>query len=257
MFYEEKHSANNDHFQLSRQEIVDFKFPLHLHKSYEFIYVTEGLLQVAIGDHTFDVMAGEYAFILPNQPHGYDTPNFSRSKIGIFSPDYIPELARLTAEVTPFHPIIKRARPSLYDELLCAEASPLRVRSVLYELAALYAEGESAPYLAVTDGELVCRIVKYIEAHYAEPMSLEDLARALGYSYRYMSGVVNRFFKLPLPKVVNRYRVNYACKMLSGTNTEITEVALLCGFGSMRNFNRCFKMITGLSPREYRKEKSS
>jgi len=32
----------------------------------------------------------------------------------------------------------------------------------------------------------------------------------------------------------------------------VTEIALRCGFGSIRNFNRSFKELTGLSPQEYR-----
>ena len=139
--------------------------------------------------------------------------------------------------------------------MLSAEKNKLRIRSILYELAAQYFEGESAPYLVMDDSALVCRVVEYIDNHYMEPMTLEDLSTALGYSYRYMSGVVNRFFKLPLPRVVNRYRVNYACDLLTNTNTEITQIALICGFGSMRSFNRNFKAVVGISPREYRSEK--
>jgi len=142
----------------------------------------------------------------------------------------------------------------LKDRLCNVQDRPLRIRSALYELAALYCEGEEAPEVAGEDGALVCRVVEYIDSHYTEDITLEKIARTLGYSYRYMSGVINRFFGQPLPKVINRYRVNYACDLLLNTEEEITGISLLCGFGSVRNFNRNFKAVMGVSPREYRNE---
>lgn len=252
MFYEQKHSTTNDHFYLSQTASTNFNFPLHFHGSYEFIYVEEGVLKVEISGVTFNVQSGEGALIIPNQPHAYSTPEHSRAWLVIFSQDHIPELKKITSANGSFHPIINAPCPDFHNYFLKIQHNPLRVRSLLYELAAAYCEGESAPQLDSEDSATVCKMVEYIDAHYTEPMSLFDLSQALGYSYRYMSGVVNKFFKLSLPQIVNRYRVSYACKMLSETETDITEIALLCGFGSMRSFNRNFKDVTGVSPREYR-----
>jgi AraC-like DNA-binding protein len=74
----------------------------------------------------------------------------------------------------------------------------------------------------------------------------------LGYNYRYVSGVVNKFFRLSFLGVVNRYRVNYACDLLVNTEKGITEISMICGFESTRSFNRNFRSITGVSPRDYR-----
>ena len=71
-----------------------------------------------------------------------------------------------------------------------------------------------------------------------------------------MSGIINKAFKLSLPQIISRYRVNYARKLLEDGKTSITEIALLSGFGSMRSFNRSFKEIVGVSPSEYRADVS-
>lgn len=255
MYYEQVRSSKSNYLKISPQESENFVFPLHLHDSYEFIYVEDGSLKVEINGFAFDVTKGHGAFILPNQPHEFSTPEYSKSWLVIFSPDHLPEMKKLLSSKKLFCPVIKAENDRLRDDLLSAEKNPLRIRSILYELAARYFEGESAPYLAIDDGALVCRVVEYIDAHYKDSMTLEDMSVALGYSYRYMSGVVNRFFKLPLPRVVNRYRVNYACDLLVNTDMEITQIALTCGFGSMRSFNRNFKAVMGITPRDYRNEK--
>lgn len=255
MYYEQIRSINNNYYFISHKMNENFSFPLHLHENYELVFVEEGVLSVEINHCLFNVTKGEGALILPNQPHKFSTHGYSRSWIAIFSSDYIPELKKITSAKRSFNPVIRINEPNLHDKMCNVQQDPLRIRSVLYELAALYCDGEEEPQLAMEDGTLVCRVVEYINSHYTEPITLEDIARALGYSYRYMSGVVNRFFGQSLPKVVNRYRVNYACDLLLNTETEITMISLLCGFGSVRNFNRNFKTVMGVSPRKYRNEK--
>ena len=251
MFYETKHSSKSNYVVFFKHPSINFDFPLHLHENYEFLYVEEGQMRVTVHHCEFDVCGGEGVLILPNQPHGFSTPEYCKSWIIIFSSDHIPELKRITAEQGLFHPVIRPGIDGLHGRLCDVEQDPLRLRSILYELAACYCDGEPAPQLAVKDRSLICKIVEYIDHHYTEEISLEQMSKALGYHYRYMSVMVNQFFHLPFPKVINRYRVNLACDLLAHSDKDITQIAYLCGFGSLRNFNRNFKVIMGITPREY------
>ena len=252
MFYEEKHSAKKDYFTVTQNYNIDFSFPLHLHDNYEFFFVEEGVLTVEISGISYEVNAREGAFILPNQPHAYSTAEHSKTWGAIFSPDHIPELKKIVTAKGHFFPIIKLGERDIKSEFSRYRNEPLRLRSLLYELAAIYTEGAPCGELSSGESDTVGKLVSYIDAHYTEQITLEDVSQALGYSYRYMSGVINKFFKLSLPQIVNRYRVTYACKLLTESKTEITEIALLCGFGSMRSFNRNFRDVMGITPREYR-----
>ena len=254
MFYEEKHSAKKDFFSITQSFNNNFNFPLHLHENYEFFLVEEGGMQVEICGNHYDLKPHEGALILPNQPHAYLTAEHSISWGAIFSPDLIPELKRIVSAKGYFSPIIRFGERDIKAELMKNKSNPLKLRSLLYELAAIYTDGEPAPRLSSSDSDTVGKLVSYIDAHYTEQLTLEDLSLALGYSYRYMSGVINKFFRKPLPQVVNRYRVSYACKLLTDSKTDISEIALTCGFGSMRSFNRNFKAVMGLTPREYRND---
>lgn len=258
MFFEQKHSSDKEFLMsASSGHAENFSFPLHLHRNCEFIYVEDGVLRVGINGFDFDVKRGEGAFILPNQPHEFSTPEHSKCWLVIFSADHIPALKEFVLAKAYFSPVIKPNFPDLQGTLRQSKSNPFRIRSVLYELAALYYEGEAMPQLAIQDDALVCRVVEYINAHYTESLTLQTMSKDLGYSYRYMSGVVNKLFKLTLPQVVSKYRINYACELLAETQEVITEIALRCGFGSVRNFNRSFKTVMGISPKEYRNAKLS
>ena len=68
----------------------------------------------------------------------------------------------------------------------------------------------------------------------------------------------SRFFKLrtgkTLPQYVNELRIGRACRLLADERLKVTQVALECGFTNLANFNRRFRDITRLTPREYRRK---
>ena len=56
-----------------------------------------------------------------------------------------------------------------------------------------------------------------------------------------------------LSEFLNRIRVSRACELLSATDTQITEICYAVGFNNIANFNRRFRLLKGMTPREYRK----
>ena len=70
------------------------------------------------------------------------------------------------------------------------------------------------------------------------------------------NGAFSRFFKTrtgkTLPQYINELRVGNACTQLRDMRAKVADVALACGFENLANFNRQFRAITGMSPREYR-----
>ena len=54
---------------------------------------------------------------------------------------------------------------------------------------------------------------------------------------------------------VNCYRVEKAREMLRETELSVSEIALLCGFGSISQFNRVFREVVRQTPREFRTAK--
>ena len=56
---------------------------------------------------------------------------------------------------------------------------------------------------------------------------------------------------------VNKYRIQFACELLKNSDEDVTQIAMKCGFSTIRNFNRVFKNETGQTPKDYRSANSS
>lgn len=97
------------------------------------------------------------------------------------------------------------------------------------------------------------KMIGYIQSHYKEQISLEDIAGA---------GIVSRsqccrIFKEIMNKTPNdylvEYRINKSIDLLADSNKKITDVAYYCGFNGSSYFSETFKKVMGVTPRQYRK----
>jgi AraC-like DNA-binding protein len=106
--------------------------------------------------------------------------------------------------------------------------------------------------ISENEGIRISNIYNYIMQHYSEPITLEDVANAA-----YMTPqAFCRYFKKhtghTFISFLNEIRINEACKKLTDYKFDsISTVAYKCGFNSITNFNRVFRIIIGSSPREY------
>jgi len=104
------------------------------------------------------------------------------------------------------------------------------------------------------DMQMLSRVIDYVQERFHEPLTLEDVARHLGYSYSYVSKQVKQGLGMSFSDFLARCRVSYAQALLGEGETSISQVALQAGFGSIRNFNRVFLRVTGETPRAYQKD---
>lgn len=93
----------------------------------------------------------------------------------------------------------------------------------------------------------------YIEKHYSEQISLDELAQASSMNSRYLC----RFFremthKTPI-EYLNYYRIERACEQIATTNDSLTDIALSCGFCDLSYFIKVFKRHKGITPSAYGK----
>ena len=110
------------------------------------------------------------------------------------------------------------------------------------------------PSLASDDQSRMERVCHYINTNLSETIDREAVAKEAHLSV----GAFSRFFKLrtgkTLPEYVNELRVGRACRMLADEELKITDLAMECGFPNLANFNRRFREITKMTPREYREK---
>jgi AraC-like DNA-binding protein len=92
----------------------------------------------------------------------------------------------------------------------------------------------------------------FADAHYAEPLSVEDMARAAGLSKAHFSREFKREFgESPYSYLLTR-RLERAASLLRGTDRTIPDVCLSVGLTSLGSFTTSFTRTFGLSPSAYR-----
>lgn len=98
------------------------------------------------------------------------------------------------------------------------------------------------------------RIAKqYIQQHYSEPISLEDVCAVTGFSVSYFSAMFKKESGEGFAKYLTRIRMERAKELLQETNEPITEICRMVGYGDLRHFTQTFKRTTNLNPGQYRK----
>ncbi len=125
---------------------------------------------------------------------------------------------------------MKPKEPQLKESLLKEES---RVDHALFEKLKTYFETDQ-PYLN-------------------EALKIDDLVQALATNRTHLSNTINQCSGKNFNRFVNDYRVAYAKSYLQEEEVEVskTTLASVCGFGSVRTFERNFLACTGESFQQY------
>ena len=94
--------------------------------------------------------------------------------------------------------------------------------------------------------------LQYIQERYADQLSLQQIASRYGLNPSYFSRLFHRHEGVSLVEYVNRVRIQKSCQLLKRSEAGIIEIALAVGYNNISHFNRYFRRIMGMSPREYR-----
>jgi AraC-like DNA-binding protein len=116
------------------------------------------------------------------------------------------------------------------------------------------AECGNALALHGTGGETpaIAQARSYIRDHSDDELSLAAVAQTVNMSATYFSAKFKEMTGINFVDYVARTRVEKARNLLLNPDRRVSEVAFVVGFQSLSQFNRTFKKVAGLSPRDYR-----
>lgn len=98
------------------------------------------------------------------------------------------------------------------------------------------------------------RALDFLEEHYAEPLTLPAVAKAAGLSISRLAHVFKEQVGMSVTAYLNMVRVKWAEFYLINSRLRVSETAFQVGFGNLSHFNHVFRLQTGLSPTEYRRQ---
>ena len=249
----------------------------HWHREVELIYVTKGTISLGIDDVPYKLSEGEIAFIGGGLIHYVLASPGSERFVYQFDLSYFTagnkenlDLQKLFAEVLPISPQWEREDEAAVRRLL--EAMNLEsekqeigyqfaLRAELFQLITLLLrnvpkqakQSKKIKKLATQDVlEKLDVIFSYVEAHYQEELTLQNIAEVSGYSSFYFT----KFFKKNTGKTfltfLNEYRIDKAKWLLINSDLPVSEIITQTGFESDKTFYRLFKSSMSMAPLEYR-----
>lgn len=228
------------------------------HAGVELAWVRDGAIGYGIGSRRFDVAAG-CAMLVPSAvEHATSFPSHMRGAALWVERDVVAQIADaigcshgatigLVRDPAP----IASLGAVLAREIACADRGALLAADAITEaMIAMALRGAPAPERGarVPLDPAIASAVRHIEASYAEPLTVEDMARVASMSRFHFS----RRFRDATGRSPYRYlvdvRLERAAELLRRGRCGVTEAALSVGFSDPSRFARMFRQRFGASP---------
>lgn len=116
------------------------------------------------------------------------------------------------------------------------------------DIAEILKEASQSEYNAIHS------IKAYIDANYMHNLSLQDLAAEFFLSREYVSRKFKQVYNENLSEYLERVRIEQAKNLLARGQHKISDVAERVGYQDGRYFSKIFSKLTGMTPREWRKD---
>jgi signal transduction histidine kinase/ABC-type sugar transport system substrate-binding protein/AraC-like DNA-binding protein len=113
----------------------------------------------------------------------------------------------------------------------------------------IFEPGETLPQ---PTSVLVKAAIVYLHQNYAQPITRQGIAQAIGVSSNYLSRIFHQEVGLSAWDCLNRFRILKARELLRNSTDTITTIAMQVGFDDSAYFSRIFRRHTGQSPQSYR-----
>lgn len=236
-------------------------YPPHIHDDIELVFVKRGGATAYCDGEKYILKENSFFLVFPNQVHHYSEclegdyiviivkPSDLFSFKGVFE-DGVPESA-----VWSF----KNGKDDNTVRLLdIATSEFLRDGyNLVIEAYITALFGKLLKFYEIkktkTHRETVLQILQYCAAHYKEAISVNDVAQDLRISRSTVSHIFSSRLSMSFCDYINSLRLIEAEQLLKNKNYSVTEISYLCGFSTIRTFNRAFLKRYGVSPTEYRK----
>lgn len=101
---------------------------------------------------------------------------------------------------------------------------------------------------------LVENILHYINAHYQEQVTLEEMEKFFYLSKFYLSRIFSEEMNTSIVEYLQFKRITEAQRLLQDTDLPILDICLECGFNNLQHFYRTFKKISLITPKQFRQQ---
>jgi len=248
----------------------------HFHPEYEIVYISNGRGKRHIGDHISYFEDGDLIFLGPDLPHFGFTEELLEEHVEIvlqMKEDFLGTEFFRKPELSDIRRLFERARQgiSFYGDTKSEVGRRLEAMEALSGLDRLLELLRMLQLMATSpeykllqasgfglevnarDHERIQAVYQYVEDHFQRQISLQEIAERVMMTVPAFCRYFKRLTGKTFTQFVNEYRVAYACRLLADENLSIADVGFDSGFNNISHFNKQFKAVTQVNPREYRR----
>ena len=257
-----------------------YSFAPHWHTAMEIISPVENVYDARVNGEDYRLNPGDIFIIPPGEVHELTAPEWGKRFIFLMNITLISRLKGFSGIQSilshPLH-ITKESYPKIYEDIYQIllqirneyfnnnDYAELTIQSLLLNMFVKIGENhnnadELFPNVRLyKQKEYVQKFnqaLEYIDSHYMDDVSLEDVADQIGFSKYHFSRLFKQYTGYTFCDYLTFRRIKVAEDYLASPDYSITEVAMQAGFSSISTFNRLFKQQKGCTPSEYRSKNS-
>ena len=253
----------------------------HWHSYFEITYVQEGQGNCFVNGREYMMEPGDIIIFNNVEAHGWKlmgedmkllvmifSPEFVAEKLSVFDSEYLKPFVergsnfknRIGSEEPVSHEIRKGIREIYTEWKQQKEGYPLMIKAnilrILTMLIRTYQDESKSEEMLKEKKNAMKRleqVISYIDTHYSEKITLDEVAAAAYMSSNYFSSYFRKVTGISFSEYVTRIRISHARELLRDTDKSVTEIAMECGFHNISNFYRLYKKHVGKPPRDEKK----
>ncbi|MFS7401802.1 AraC family transcriptional regulator [Carnobacterium maltaromaticum] len=257
----------------------------HWHKEIEIIYVKEGNVNIGVNDVPIQLKRDDIYFINGGDVHYFLASPESERIVIQFDLSFFQDISSLektNKEMRNLFSSIVQAS-SLWSQEIADQMRQLLmtvheennerksgyryvIKAKMFEMLAILSREvpqnenwndqvreEISSTKQMENLERLDKIFMYIEAHYQDTITLNDISAYMGFSSFYFTKFFKKNTGTTFIQFLTEYRLNKAKWILLNEDATVTEVAERTGFSSVKTFHHQFKDLMGISPLKYKK----
>ena len=254
---------------------------LHSHSFLEFSYIAEGEIEHSFGGRTEVLGVGDYFIVDYGFKHEYKSANGGDVSVInlLFYPDFLDRtlsrndnfekvvnsyLVRFKYRALQYSPTgirffdedneIYNIVQNILREFISQRSGYLEyIRCLLVQIFINTMRKIVKEDIYPTESEVIKEIANTVKNNYAKKLNLAIFAKQYNYSLSHISKKFSDEMGISFTEYLQRIRIEHACILLEGRDMPINEVACGVGYANMKFFNKIFKKVLGVTPREFKR----
>jgi AraC-like DNA-binding protein len=246
----------------------------HWHTEFELAYIESGSIYIGINNDRRKLDEGDIAICTSGDIHYYESTDCdSKIILLVFKPDFFdfpanwPDTYKLTSSFfqkgeidssnlniikTILYSILneKQAKNCFYG--LFIKAKVIELCASILRYLPTHDSNSSNSIKALPKLKVMQDILVYIENNFTESITLQILSDKFNIDSYNLSKAFNAITGCNLKTYINTLRVFKAENIILNSRKPLIDIALECGFNSIRTFNRVYKAIKGHVPSSIR-----